>query len=507
VALLLAAGFVPFALLLERVPALRLPAYGRLLPVVCLAVAVAGGLGTDLLLGRRRLPVATRGPAGTMRSGLAAATTRERLTATFGGRLAAMFGGRLAASGRRRVLAALGVAAVASLAIDRSPYVLLLWALLAGAALLAPWSRRLAVAALALALGLDLVPWSQRLLPRGQPALFYPDNELTRVLAREASAAPAAGTSKNAAPAAGPARGAVAVAGRAVGIGHLVYPALLPVYGIAEVRPNNVMAPASYLRVLRSAFAFDPSLLNYYSAFSYPDHPLLSFLGVRSVVGNIWLPRPRTLVPLVEPRLLPFVVYRNPRALPRWFVPAAVEVVERGAIDSWIVHLADAGRVAVFRDEAGRWLALAARGGASSIGGIGGIGDLRPPPGAPGGAVVAARAVAAVPGQALLEVPGEGAARLLATSLPGPAGWRARGGGIGGIGGIGGRRLAEVTIDGAFLGVVVPAGVRQVDLVFRPPGLIAGTVVAALALPLVLLLAARGSRTGRTRPKRLAPRL
>ncbi len=456
--LLLAAGFVPVAMVLERVPALRLPAYSRLLPVACLALAVAGGLGTDLLLRRRR-----------------PAAIGARPLAAIGGRLAAAMAG-----GRGRILAALGVAAAASLAADHSPYVLLLWALLVSAALLAPWSRRLALAALVLGLGLDLVPWAQRLLPRGQPALFYPDNDLTRVLARETGAAPAAGPSKGAVRVAS----ATTVAGRAVGIDRLVYPALLPVYGIAEVRPNNVMAPAPYLRALRSAFAFDPNLVNYYSTFSFPDHPLLSFLGVRAVVGNIWLPRPRTLVPLVDPRLLPFVVFRNPRALPRWFLPAGVEVVERGAIDRWIAGLGDAGRVAVFRDELGNagadagWLQAAAQ----------------------GGEVAAATALAAAPGHVLLAVPAgsRGGARLLATSLPGPAGWRARGGG---------RRLAELTIDGAFLGVLVPAGVETVELVFRPPGLIAGTALSALALPLVLLLAARGSGTGRTKIKQPAPRI
>ncbi|MBV8199433.1 MAG: hypothetical protein JOZ15_02310, partial [Acidobacteria bacterium] len=207
--LLLSAGFVPFVLLLEVVPPLRLPAYTRLLPVACLALAVAGGYGTDLLL-RRGLPSAAR----------------------------------------VRVAAGLGLAAAMSLAADRSPYVLLLWGLLAAAALLAPWWRRLAFAVLALGLGLDLVPWAQRLLPRGQPALFYPPNALTAAVARETGAGAAMGQSGT-----GDAGGTAGAGGagdnsgpwRAVGIGKLVYPSLLPVYGIAEVRPDNVLVPAAYL--------------------------------------------------------------------------------------------------------------------------------------------------------------------------------------------------------------------------------------------------------------------
>jgi Bacterial membrane protein YfhO len=416
--LLLAAGFVPFALLARGVPALRLPAYSRLLPVACLALAVAGGFGTDLLLRRRLRPAA-----------------------------------------RWRAVAALGLAAAVSLAADRSPYVLLLWGLLVAAALAAMRWRLLAAAALALALGLDLVPWAEQLLPRGQAALFYPPNELTRAIARETGPAAALGGGG-----AGPAR--------AVGIDRLVYPSLLPVYGIAELRPNNVMAPASYLRVLRDAFAFDPTMSNYYSTFSFPDHPLLAFLGVRVVVGAEPLRRPRTLeLPPAPPasQLSPFLVFRNPRALPRWFVPAAVEAIDRAALDRWIMRLADPARVAVFGDElpgAGLRLAAAAPGSRT------------------GGAAAAARALAATPGHALLAVPG-GGTRLLATSLPGPAGWRAR---------AGGRPLAELTVDGAFLGVVVPAGVTQVELTFRPPGLAAGLALAALALPVVLALAAAGRR-------------
>jgi hypothetical protein len=101
------------------------------------------------------------------------------------------------------------------------------------------------------------------------------------------------------------------------------------------------------------------------------------------------------------------------------------------------------------------------------------------------GAVRAAQALAAQPGRALLAVPG-GGLRLLATSIQGPTGWHARA--------AGGARLAELTVDGAFLGVVVPAGVSRVELVYRPPGLVAGTALALLALLVIIALAVRGGR-------------
>jgi hypothetical protein len=445
VSLLLAAGFLPFVGPMEAVPLLRLPTYSRLLPVACLALAVAGGFGTDLLL-RRRLPAAARARAGV----------------------------------------ALGLAAVASLAADRSPYVLLLWALLAAAALLAPWRRQVAVAALALALGLDLVPWAERLLPRGQPALFYPRNTVTSTLARETGSdlavaggggAATPGTARRAGipgierPAVAPGPGGASGTWRAVGMSVLVYPSLLPVYGIAEARPDNVLTPAAYLRVLKAAFGFNPTLVNYYASFDNPDHPLLSFLGIRAVVGSVLVPPPRTLVPVPFLGQMASLIFRNPRALPRWFVPSAVEAIERPALDGWIAGLTDPGRVAVFRDE------LAAAG----------AGQL-PATAAMPGSVRAAQALAAAPGRALLAVPG-GGLRLLATSIQGPTGWHARA--------AGGARLAELTVDGAFLGVVVPAGVSRVELVYRPPGLVAGTAMALLALLVVIALAVRGGRGAR----------
>jgi hypothetical protein len=462
VSLLLSAGFVPFILLLQAVPLLRLPAYTRLLPVACLALAVAGGYGTDLLL-RRRLP-----------------------------------GGA-----RVRVAIGLGLAAAVSLAADRSPYVLLLWGLLVAVALLAPWRRQVAVVVLALALGLDLVPWAQRLLPRGQPALFYPPNELMAAVARETAAGAAAQSGGPGAAAAG--AGETGGPWRAVGIARLVYPSLLPVYGIAEVRPDNVLVPAAYLRVLDAAFGFNPDLLNYYASFGHPDHPLLSFLGVRAVVGNIWEPRPSTLVPVPAPGAMPFLVFRNPRALPRWFVPAAIDAIERPALDRWIAGLADPGRVAVFRDElraAGLGVGAGAEFGVSGFGvtrfgsAAGGVQAAPKPSGAiqaaarPAGTVVAARVLTAVPGRTLLAVPGAGA-RLLATSIQGPAGWLARA--------AGGRQLAELTVNGAFLGVVVPANVTRVGLVYRPPGLVAGAMLGLLALLVVLALAAVGGRSAKAR--------
>jgi hypothetical protein len=89
------------------------------------------------------------------------------------------------------------------------------------------------------------------------------------------------------------------------------------------------------------------------------------------------------------------------------------------------------------------------------------------------------------PGRIELRVtlPAEG---LVATSIPGPAGWRAR---------AGGRELDRVRIDGAFLGVRVQAGTSEVTLDYRPPAFTPGVVLGALALVATIALLWADRRT------------
>ncbi|HVS48672.1 MAG TPA: YfhO family protein, partial [Candidatus Dormibacteraeota bacterium] len=307
------------------------------------------------------------------------------------------------------------------------PEVVLVWLLIICAPLAARWRQNFGALLVVGASALDLVPWSQHLLPHGEPELFYPANPLIGTLTRETEGG----------------------AWRSIGLYKLIYPSLLPVYGLAELRPNNVLAPSDQLDVLRLAFGFNPTALNYYAAVANVDHPLLSFLNVRAVVGHIYLPQPRTLVPILEPRTLPFLVFRNVHALPRWFVPAAVDLIEPEDLPRWIAELDNAGRVAVFREQ---------------------MEGFTLPPAA--GVVSTARLLVGTSGHVELEVPGRGS-RLLATSLPLPAGWQAAGGG---------RKLSTVTVNGAFLGALCPDGVSRITLDFLPPGIETGVVLFALAL-------------------------
>ncbi|MFL6231607.1 MAG: YfhO family protein [Thermoanaerobaculia bacterium] len=328
----------------------------------------------------------------------------------------------------------LALAAALSLALAADAWTLTLWGLLGAAALVARWRPRWGAVALAAVLLTDLVPWARSFLPEGHPSLFYPKTEFMDLMVREA--------------------GDPAVS-RAVGADLLIYPNLLSVYGAADFRPHNPLAPARYLRVLDAAFGFHPTMNRYFAPVSNVDHPLLDFLGVRIVAGSPAVPPSRTLEEIEAGRFAPFTLLRNPDALPRWFFPRGVDVIRPAEIDRWIAGLQDARRVALFADEAGSWRPA---------------GGESPPP----------RPLLTRPGHIILEIT-PGGERLLATSIVWSKGWSAR---------AGDKPLPVLKVNGAFVGVRVPGDASRVELRFRPPGLVAGCVafgVSGLVLLFLLL--------------------
>jgi hypothetical protein len=397
--LLLAAQFIPLVHLLHLVSALKTIAWSRFLMVGSLALAVAGGLGLDHLLARRPRQPAAAG------AGLAAA-------------------------------------AAASLAAHADPVTIGLWLLilLAAAAAFAaskvpaprrPLVKGVAMALLGLALLADLMPWARKFLPATDPGLFYPRTAFIELIGQEA-AAPG-----------GP--------WRAAGEGQQVFPSLLPVYGIDELRPHNPLTPVQFLRTLDAAFGFAPSTTNYFPAFGNVDHPFLDFLNVRVVASSIGSPPAKTFERIDGDLFFGglFRVYRNGDALPRYFLPKSAETIEDSdaAVRGFVAALKDPWRVAVFDPRAAAWT----------------------------GAEGAVESSSPRPGKIVLVVPGEGD-RLLATSLRQPRGWHAAG-------------METLVINGGFLGVHVPAGATRVELDFRPPGLLAGCALAALAALVSIVLA------------------
>jgi uncharacterized protein YbdZ (MbtH family) len=337
-----------------------------------------------------------------------------------------------------RFVPALGIAAALSLIVRLDPTVAALWLLIAAAAGLAAWRPRWGAAALGAALLLDLVPWAWCVLPSGNPAFFYPRTDFLADLQREAAQG-------------GP--------WRATGEDFAIYPCLLPVYGIAEIRPHNPLAPKAYLEGLDAAFGFQPSMAAYFARLRGVGHPFLDFLNVRYVVWESWNPVPagweRIDRGTTRQRL-----YRNPDALPRWFVPEKIDVIAREDFAAWVRALDDGRRVAVFQEDSGKGAILA------------------PPP-------ARLRTLNADPGRIVLAVtaPEE---TLLATSLQLPAGWSARSEQ---------GPLRTLVVNSAFLGVRIPRGEHRVELRFLPPGLIPGVAIGGLSLLVCgLLLLRNGGR-------------
>jgi hypothetical protein len=391
--LLLAAQWIPLAHVIYAVSALRAVALSRFLLVGCLALAIAGGMGLDALRDRRH---------------------------------------RIAA------LVALIVAAALSLAAQADGFTIALWVLIgiSMTVAIATWKRRAwGAAGFALVLLIDLVPWARGFLPSTNSALFYPRTDYMAVIQAEA-ATPG-----------GP--------WRAVGEGQNLFPSLLPVYGLDELRPHNPLVPMPYLRTLQAAFGFAPTTINYFPIFGGIDHPFLDFLNVRVVGSSIGWPPAKTLERIDGDRFALFRVYRNPDALPRWFLPAGADVIQEADLSRWIVNLKNPRRVAVFDSRAAAWAGQTGTVTSSFLS----------------------------PSRISLDVPGSGD-RLLATSLPQPEGWKAEG-------------METLIVNGAFLGVHVPAGASQVELRFRPPGLLPGVLLGLVALAATAVLLWIGRQRGR----------
>jgi len=401
--LLLVSQPIPLLRVLWLVPPLRTVAWDRAGMIAALAIAVAGALGVDALCRGRRL---------TPWIGLASATAL-------------------------------------SVVVDRSPRVIALWlgcwVALACCRVLRRSSRLPGVGTLLLvAVSLaDLLPWARWQLPEGKRELFYPPNPLVEVARKEVEAD-------------GP--------WRAVGQDFLLYPSLLGVYGVADVRPHDPVAHADQLAILGAGFDFAPTMHRYFAPFRRPDQPLLDFLNVRVVVSNRNLAEPRGMQRVDHGELGVFSVWRNPDALPRWFLASGVDPVARNDLPAWVGRMTDPRRVAVAPHELSGWAA-----------------SNHDPAGGP------LLPLEQRPGRLVLAIPdGASGDRILATSFSHPEGWTARDGA--------GRPLRGLTVNGAYFGAVVPARVDRVTLRFRPPGLGAGLLLGlagAMGLAWTSILALR----------------
>ena len=331
---------------------------------------------------------------------------------------------------RRGSAIAVAIAAATSLALARPPWVVALWAAILVATFFLRARPRWMMLVLGLVLLVDLVPWARMMLPVGPRELFYPVTPTVTGL-REMT--------KGDEP------------WRVVAQGSRPIASTLSVHGLEDIRYHNPMVPRSYADLLQRVFNYDQHAGPNKNKFRGVEHPLLDFLNVRGVVWvrNKVVPRPQGMqkvATVVDGRVL---LFRNRNALPRFFLPPEVTVVPSREVVDTIAGMTDGRRVVLSAEE---------------------VRDWRPP--ARGWAPRAVKVERLIPGRIVLRVP-RAHEKLLASSLLVPEGWRAVGDG---------RTLRTLTVNDAFLGVVIPEGVSRVRLDFTPPGLYLGVALFVLSL-------------------------
>lgn len=230
---------------------------------------------------------------------------------------------------------------------------------------------------------------------------------------------------------------------------------MLAPHGLADIRPHDPLAPAALVEVLGAAFRFNPSTAAWYSPLANVEHPLLDFLGVRVVVSD-YAQRPKQRLERIdEPwRHGIHALWRNPEALPRFFVPTGIDRVPPASMPRWIAEMTDPRRVAIA--DPLRCTAIDGEVGIRLDG---------------------------TDGRVQISIDGEPC--LVVSSIPLVPGWSARH--------EDGRKIELVPVNHAFLGLVEP-GSGRVELIYRAPGLRVGFAVAAGAALVLLALLLRPAR-------------
>ncbi len=252
---------------------------------------------------------------------------------------------------------------------------------------------------------------------------------------------------------------------RVSGLNAALLPHSAAFFGLEEVRGYDPLAFGPYVE-FESIYA-EPRRPGWAVLRSW-SHPALDFLGVRYVFDH------PTLYVFHHPGVRQVyegedaLVYENPRAFPRLFRPAEVEIWEGAE-----AALAAARRIEDFA-------ALA------TVSGKG-----LPPPGRYPNGQLEVGALTVEPGRIWATVEA-GSAALAATSQPAIPGWRLT---------IDGRKAEPVRVNGAFLGVVVGPGRHELELRYAPRSFVVGQVLFAVGLAGVGL-SCRDRRPSRPRQAR-----
>ncbi len=279
--------------------------------------------------------------------------------------------------------------------------------------------------------------------PATPARLFYPQTPPLRFVGESLSAGPLDGS-------------------RIAGLGPVLRPNFATMYGLADARSSNPARPAAVLdaiaRVNRRANQAN-------DVFTAPDDPLYDLLGVRYLITA---PRQRLPPPtqLVLKRKAAWI-WKRPHPLPRLFLPAATLPCLHPTWSFCNAEVGDFARLATLRD-----------------------GKTTPPQpqSRPQPAWTAADPAASTLTLSALEPARIRATsrlaerRLLASSVYQDGGWTVL---------VAGRPLPDTLANGPFVAAWLPATSGraaslpqpvELELVYRPPGFLAGLLLAALAL-------------------------
>ena len=311
----------------------------------------------------------------------------------------------------------------------RETLALQLAVLVAGAALLlwrpAPARRPWAAVVLGLLVAGELAAIFGGINVMSSPRLFYPEGRAVQFLQRNLGS------------------------WRMVGDG-IVYPPNMPsLSGIADVRVYDPMRPWAHYLLTRSVN--NPDAPHAILHATHPESPLFDLLGARFLVAGAGRPPPFGQPPIR--RTSNCWIYRRPHALPVLFLPAAGEVFRGGDWAEQVAAVDDFAARALVQAVPGHqedWRAASPE--AARL-------DLADPTG-PGRDHVHATAALPEP-------------RLLATSLYQDGGWHLL---------VDREPHPTLLANGVLVAAWLPPGDLGLDLVYRPPGFLAGMLLAAIGL-------------------------
>ena len=230
----------------------------------------------------------------------------------------------------------------------------------------------------------------------------------------------------------------------------IVYPPNMPsLSGIADVRVYDPMRPWAHYLLTRPVN--NPAAPQAIHHSTHPESPLFDLLGARFLVAGAGSPPPFGKPPVL--RTQNCWIYRRPHALPILFLPAAAEVYRSGDWAEQVAAIDDFAARALVQGVTGHqddW-----RAGSPEAARL----DLADPTG-PGRDLVRATALLIEP-------------RLLATSLYQDGGWNLL---------VDREHHPTLLANGVLVAAWLPPGDLRLDLVYRPPGFLAGMLLAALGL-------------------------